>query len=194
MGRCIKQNLSLQMAETGSGQLETQMRFMERCDRAPGQKGGQGRRASGGQAAASRGASEMHQHHSVQLLRAWGANMWPIHTADDLPAQQPEERATRHDAGESQGFSGERGERSQAPEDAHCVVPPAGSSRTGGVRNQTSGCPPPPGDGSPRRAQGASRGYGNALVVTQACALVQSHQAACLKSLHVIVRGIFTSL
>lgn len=144
MSRCIKQNLSLQMAETGSGQLETQMRFMERCDRAPGQKGGQGRRASGGQAAASRGASEMHQHHSVQLLRAWGANMWAIHTADDLPAQQPEERATRHDAGESQGFSGERGERSQAPEDAHCALSPAGSSRTGGVRNQTSGCPRPP--------------------------------------------------
>lgn len=75
---------------------------------------------------------------------ARGEQTWPIHTVDDLPAQQPEERATRHDAGESQGFSGERGERSQAPEDAHCVVPPAGSSRTGGVRNQTSGCPRPP--------------------------------------------------
>lgn len=124
-----------------------------------------------------------------------GEQTWPIHTADDLPAQQPEERATRHDAGESQGFSGERGERSQAPEDAHCALSPAGSSRTGGVGNQTSGCPRPhPGDGSPRRAQGASRGDRNALVVTQACALVQSHQAACLKSLHVIVRGIFTSL
>lgn len=77
-----------------------------------------------------------------------GEQTWPIHTADDLPAQQPEERATRHDAGESQGFSGERGERSQAPEDAHCALSPAGSSRTGGVRNQTSGCPrPPPGTG-----------------------------------------------
>lgn len=79
---------------------------------------------------------------------ARGEQTWPIHTADDLPAQQPEERATRHDAGESQGFSGERGERSQAPEDAHCALSPAGSSRTGGVGNQTSGCPPPtPGTG-----------------------------------------------
>lgn len=157
MSRCIKQHLLLQMAEMGSGQLKTQTRFMERCDRTPGWKGGQGSRASGGQASASRGGTEMRQHHPVQLplsprsssvLR--GTNLWPIHTADCYPPGNQRKEPLDTTWANLRDFPVKEAKEA-SPQGMQAArfhlqeVPGQAKSRIGTVAAS-------PGDGSPRRA------------------------------------------
>lgn len=77
MSRCLRQELSWQRADTGSSQLKTQKRFLERCEGAPGCKAGRSRE----------GAAEMPQHQAASLLlspdsRSQGAEMWPVCMVD----------------------------------------------------------------------------------------------------------------
>lgn len=103
MSRCIKQHLSLQTAEMGSGQLKTQIGFLERCEEAPRWKEGQSSQAPEGQgeAAASLGRAEKCQHQSASSLLSphsrfqfLGDREVAYPHSELLPTQQPKERAT----------------------------------------------------------------------------------------------------